>query len=268
MKKKLVSLTAILALLAVLWVPVLAAEPQLDYVTDAALLLTDEEWLELEERAEEISQQYQCGVYIVTLDDFTYYVDTNSVYEAAKAIYRGYDLGLGEEQSGVLLLLSMAERDYALISYGWGNTAFTDYGKDRLSEVFLDNFGDDDWYGGFSDYLEKCASMMRSAEEGTPLDVGTSPLIWLVGMLISVGLGCLAALLICGLLESQMKSVGQRQEANTYLQTDSIDITVREDHFINITQTRVKIEKDGGSGGGSGGTTVDRDGFSGKSGKF
>lgn len=265
MKKKLISLTAILALLAVLWVPALAAEPQLDYVTDAALFLTDEEWLELEERAEEISRQYQCGVYIVTLDDFTWYVDTDSVYEAAKAIYMGYDLGLGEEQSGVMLLLSMAERDYALIAYGWGNTAFTDYGKDRLSEVFLDNFGDDDWYGGFSDYLEKCAGMMRSAQAGTPLDVGTSPLIWLVGMLISVGLGCLAALLICGLLESQMKSVDQKREANTYLQTDSIDITAREDHFINITQTRVKIKEEGGSGGG---TTVDRDGFSGKSGKF
>ena len=51
MKKKLISLVSILALLAVLWVPVLAAEPQLDYVTAAALLLTDEEWLELEERA-------------------------------------------------------------------------------------------------------------------------------------------------------------------------------------------------------------------------
>ena len=266
MKKKLISLTAIRTLLAVLWVPALAAEPQLDHVTDAALLLTDEAWLELEERAGEISRQYQCGVYIVTLDDFTRYVDTDSVYEAAKAIYRGYDLGLGEEQSGVMLLLSMAERDYALIAYGWGNTAFTDYGKDRLSEAFLDNFGDDDWYGGFSDYLEKCAGMMRSAQAGTPLDVGTSPLVWLVGMLISVGLGCLAAFLACGLLESQMKSVGQKREANTYLRMDSIDITAREDRFINITQTQVKIEREDGSG--SGGTTVDQDGFSGKSGKF
>ena len=268
MKKRLISLAAILALLAVLWVPVLAAEPQLDYVTDAALLLTDEEWLALEERAEEISRQYQCGVYIVTLDDFTRYVDTDSVYEAAKAIYVGYDLGLGEEQSGVLLLLSMAERDYALISSGWGNTALTDYGKDRLSEAFLDNFGDDDWYGGFTDYLERCAGMMRSAEAGTPMDVGTSPRIWLVGMLISIGLGCMAAYLICLLLENQMKSVGRKQEANTYLQTDRIDITAREDHFINVTQTRVKIGKEHKKGGGIGGTTVDRDGFSGKSGKF
>lgn len=264
MKKKLISLAAVLALLAALCVPALAAEPQLGYVTDAALLLTDDEWEMLEDRAGQISRQYRCGVYIVTVDDFTYYVDTDSIYEAAKAIYRDYDLGLGEEQSGVLLLLSMAERDYSLIAYGYGNTAFTDYGKDRLAEEFLDDFGDDDWYGGFTDYLEKSAGMLKSAEEGKPLDVGTNPLIWLVGLLISLALGCVAALLICTFLEGKMKSVAKGSEADSYLETDSVQITAREDHFTHTTETRVKIEEKTGGGG----TTVDLDGFSGKSGKF
>ena len=62
----------------------------------------------------------------------------------------------------------------------------------------------------------------------------------------------MAAYLICLLLENQMKSVGRKQEANTYLQTDRIDITAREDHFINVTQTRVKIGKEHNKGGGIG----------------
>lgn len=265
MKKKLISLAALLLLLAMLCVPAWADEPQLDYVTDAAGILTGEEWETLEDRAGEISRRYQCGVYIITVDDFTDYVDTDSLYEAAKTIYRGYDLGYGAEQSGVLLMLSMAERDYTLIAYGYGNTAFTDYGKDKLAEKFLDNFGDDDWYGGFTDYLEKSADMLKSARAGHPLDVGSNPLIRLAGLLISVALGCFASLAVCSFLWRGMKSVGVKAEADTYISAGSVDFTVREDQFTHITESRVKIER---SSGGGGGTSVDSDGFSGKSGKF
>ena len=39
--KKLISFLAVFALLTALYIPALAAEPQLDYVTDAAYLLSD-----------------------------------------------------------------------------------------------------------------------------------------------------------------------------------------------------------------------------------
>ena len=264
--KRWISLAAALVLLAVLCFPVLAAEPQLDHVTDAAGLLTDEQWQTLEGKAQLISKQYQCAVYIVTLDDFTNYVATDSVYEAAKAIYREYDLGWGQEKSGVMLLLSMAERDYTLIAYGYGNTAFTDFGKDKLADTFLDDFAEDDWYAGFQDYLEKSESMLKSARAGKPLDVDSDPLVRIGGLLISIGLGCLCAFLICCPLWVRMKSVSVKTEADTYIREGSVAFTAREDHFTHTTQTRVKIEKS--SGDGSGGTTVDSDGFSGKSGKF
>ena len=264
--KKLISFLAVLALLTALCVPALAAEPELDYVTDAACLLSGEEWKTLEAKAESISAQYECGVYIITVDDFTDYVNTNDVYEAAKAIYREYSLGWGAEKSGVLLMLSMAERDYSLIAYGYGNTAFTDYGKDRLADRFLDNFGDNDWYGGFEDYLNMCESMLRSAREGRPLDVGSAPTIRLAGIVISVVLGCIASFIVCCFLSLQMKSVSVKAEADSYIRSDSINFIAREDRFSHTSQVRTKVESS--SGGSGGGTTVDSSGFSGKSGKF
>ena len=264
--KKILSFLAVLALLTALCVPALAAEPELGCVTDAASLLSDQQWATLEGKAEALSAQYECGIYIITLDDFTDYVNTNDVYEAAKAIYREYSLGWGAEKSGVLLLLSMAERDYSLIAYGYGNTAFTDYGKDQLADRFLDDFAEDDWYTGFEDYLDKCASMLSSARSGRPLDVGSSPLIRLVGILISIALGFAAAFIVCCFLSQQMKSVARKAEADSYVQTDSIYFTAREDHFTHTSQIRTKVESSSGSGGG--GTTVDSDGFSGHSGKF
>lgn len=265
--KKWFSVMAALLLAAVLAIPTLAAETRLGYVTDAAGLLTAEEWEALERRAGEISDAYQCDVYIITLSDFTEYTNQTSVYEGAKELYRTYDLGYGAEKSGVLLLLSMAQRDYSLIAYGYGNTAFTDYGKDRLADAFLDDFGDNDWYTGFSDYLQKSESMLSSARAGNPVDVGSNPAIRTAGTLIAVGLGCLLSLGICALLAVTMKSVSVKTEADSYIREGSVRFSIRADQFTHVTQHRVKIEKTSDSGSG-GGTTVDRSGFSGKSGKF
>ena len=255
MKKRISSLLATMVLALFLCIPALATgfdEAGLYFVTDEAGLLSDQECLELERRAEEISLKYKCGVYIILLDDFTAYPYDETIYEAAKMLYQEYRLGYGEEKSGELLLLSMAERDYTLIAYGYGNTAFTDYGKDKLSEVFLDDFGDDNWYSGLSDYLD-------------PLDVDSNPLIVLVGTGISLLVGCVAAFVIAvGLSSRLMKSVSAKTEANAYLIAGSVEITGREDHFTHTTEIRQKIETDSDSGG----TTVDSDGFSGKSGKF
>lgn len=98
MKKRILSLCVILLLAVSLCTPVAASgfeDAQLSFVTDEAALLTNEQRLELEQRAEEISQKYQCGVYIITVNDFTDYTYESSVYEAAKDLYREYELGYG-----------------------------------------------------------------------------------------------------------------------------------------------------------------------------
>lgn len=263
--KKGLTLVLNLVLLLFLALPVLAAQAQLRYVTDAAALLTAEERSDLEGKATEISDTYQCGVYIITLGDFTEYTWKSDILQAAEEIYRQYSLGWGEQKSGVLLMLSMAERDYALIAYGYGNTAFTDYGKDRLADVFLDDFGEDDWYGGFSDYLEKSEGMLSAARSGNPLDVSSNPAIPTVGVVVDLVLGCLVALVVCFILRGQMGAARQRTEASTYM--GSIRFSRREDHFTHATHQRVKIQQPSGGTSG-GGTTVNSRGFSGKSGKF
>lgn len=123
----------------------------------------------------------------------------------------------------------------------------------------------DDWCGGFQDYLEKSDSMLQSAREGHPFDVDSNPLIRLAGIGISLLVGCVAAFVIAvWVSDRMMKSVSAKTEAGAYLTAGSVVITGREDYFTHTTETRTKIEKSSGSGG----TTVDSDGFSGKSGKF
>lgn len=272
-KLKIKTITALLFSLILLMgvaVPALASntnEVRSPYIIDTANLLTSEELDTLETRAGKISNGYQCGVYVITVDDFSDVTYDDDVYEAAVSIYKEYDLGWEEDKSGVLLLLSMKERDYSLITYGYGNTAFTAYGKDVLSEEFLDDFGDDNWYEGFADYLANCGDLLKYARAGNPLDVEVNPLQGPVGVVISIVLGCFISIVICLVLKSNMKSVALKTKADAYVNAKSVKIRIKEDRFTHSTQTKVKIESKSSSGG-SGSSSRSGGGFSGKSGKF
>ena len=55
------------------------------------------------------------------------------------------------------------------------NAAFTDYGKYIMQDEFLDNFREDDWYGGFADYIAACGRYLEANANGTPpIDVEPS----------------------------------------------------------------------------------------------
>ena len=84
----------------------------MQYVFDISDLLTYEEWEELETRAADISNRQHCGVYFALVDDFTDYGD-GSVYEVTYQLYHGSELGFGKDRDGIIVLLSMEERDYA-----------------------------------------------------------------------------------------------------------------------------------------------------------
>ena len=170
MKKKLL-LTLLLALALVLSLSASAfAEARLDYVTDEAGILSEEERTQLNAQAGRISEQYQCGVYVVIVNDYRSYVN-GSIETFAEEVFAGYDLGYGDSRDGVMLAMSMADRDYDLYAHGsFGNYAFTDYGKGQLAESFLDNFRRSDWAAGFRDFVDMGETLIRRARDGDPLD--------------------------------------------------------------------------------------------------
>lgn len=225
----------------------------LDYVTDTAKILSEQETQRLNDEAARITERYGCAVYIVTLEDYKSY-NNESVERCTQELYRYFDLGFGEDRNGLILLLSMAERDYDL----WGSGpfavyAFTDYGLDRLEEDFLPNFRQNDWYGGFSAYLRGAEELLESADQGEPLDYRMS-----LGAKIAIALApsSLIGFLVCGIFKSQMKTAKEKNTAEDYVASGSARLHIREDQFINRTRTVHVVESSSGSGGGrSGGGT-------------
>ena len=225
--KRMLSLLTAVFLLALLGIPVSAAQTPESCVFDTAGLLTDEEYWTLEDYAQEISEQRQCAVYFVTVDDFRSYGD-GDIFNVARQIFLDNDFGMGESRDGVMLILSMAERDYCL------------------------------------DYLACTDELLSQAREGNIYDRGswiTSGVLWLWSLV----LGAVTALIVCLIQRGIMsRKVRMQSNAMEYLQGD-VNITRKRDVYSHTTEIRHKIEK---NNSGSSGDHSHSGGFSGKSGKF
>ena len=144
MKRRIRCLLLVLLFCLVLCVSAAAAEQtgaQLSYVTDAAGLLSENENMLLEKMAESVSKKYGVGVYIVTMEDYRDF-HSEGVYKATYTIYHEYTMGEGPNRDGIMLLLIMTDRKWAMFCYGSRcEYAFNSYGQEKLEKVFLDNFG-------------------------------------------------------------------------------------------------------------------------------
>ena len=238
----------------------------MNYVFDLRGMLSDGEREQLEDRAEDIALRRSCGIYTLFVEDFTAYGYGDDPYTALYQIYHAEGLGVGEDRNGVIIMLSMKERDYAMFVYGeWAEYAFDRYGAEQLEGRFLSNFSDGDWYGGISNYLTACDEFLELAEAGKPVRSSPLPAIG-----IAVAVSCLIAFLVCMILKGQMKSVRKGVDANVYTTAGGgLKLTDSYDHYTHTTETRRKIESNSGGGRSSGGT-VSRSGGGGhgRSGKF
>lgn len=272
MRRKLSICLLLLLLICLCAAPAARAEGNFSYVEDSAGILSQEEEQALEERARAISEACRCSVYIVTVQDYRT-MNPSGVGECAEGIYSFYDLGYGSGRDGLLLLLSMGDRDYALTSYGvYADYCFGDHNKTLVEEAFLAYFRSNNWYGGFSAFLNHAEDVLKTAQahsltpeqedqsfhgltySGDVYRYGvTGKLPVVAKVAISLGAPSMIALLICSIFRAQMKTAKQRTTAEEYVVPGSAALRIKEDRFINRTQTRVPIQTSSGSGRGGGG---------------
>lgn len=275
MKNKILKLSALSLAFAIIFsifsVSAFAESNQRQYVYDPVYLLDDQQFSELNAKAVEISEKYGCAVHFVITDDPS--INFNNIQQYSEDLYLdSAALGYGEGKDGVMLVLGTYDRCYWLLAYGEkGNFAFTDYCKDWMSERFLDNFGNDDWYGGFEQYILDCDYALEQAATGKPVDIYyEAEDIGVEGYAVAFVAGLLASLIICTIFKSQMKTANISTRAAGYVKRDEIIFTRKDQRFTHSTVTRTRIEENNDSSGGSsrGGTTVNSRGFSGKGGRF
>lgn len=99
-------------------------------------------------------------MFVVTADD----IGRKNTMDYADDFYGYNGYGFGENYDGVLLLVSMEDRDWWMSTSGYGITAITDAGIEYISDKFLSDLSDGDYAGAFSTYAELCDEFFTQAE--------------------------------------------------------------------------------------------------------
>ena len=249
------------------------------YVVDNANKLSSSEIEQLTAKAQRISENYGCGIYVRIYPDAQGYGD--DIEGFSEYIYKKENLGLGTEKTGVMFIIEFDGRNYDICAYGdQAHYAFTDYGKGQIADAVVGYLSDGDYYTGFDRYMDYCDQYLQAEANGDPIDTWIPDVPQLTpeeeeaakrdtSGIASIFSGPITSLLICLGLRAKNKTEHIATEAHNYIAKNGVKLTTRHDIFINRTVSRTKITRDSGGGGGhSGGTSISSGGFSHSSGKF
>lgn len=252
MKTKISGMIFALLLLLTPVFPVSAAA-DMPRLVDGADLLSDREETALLDMLDEISGKHRTDIVIVTADS----LEGLSAMEYADDFYDYHGYGFGSERDGILLLISMQEREWHMSTSGYGITAFTDAGLDYISGQFLEQLSDGDYMAAFSAFAELCDRFLTQARNGKPYDVGNlpkEPFEVLGSLLISLLVGFVIALIATGIMRSSLKSVRPQPAANNYVRNGGLQLTRSDDLFLYRNIVRRERPRDTGSSSHSGGS--------------
>ena len=253
MKKRRFAAILLLVCLLVSAFPSLAAahDPRL---VDDANLLTSEEQSDLEQKLDTISEELQFEVVIVTTN--TLGGKTPTAYAQDYYDYNNY--GYGSNHDGILLLISMEDRDWEIVTTGYGITAFTDAGQRWIMDRVLDDLSYGDYAWAFDTFADQCEKYVTEARTNEPYDVNHEPkeplsVLWIFG---AFGLGAIIALIVTMSFKSQLTSVKLQAAAQNYVVPGSLVVANRREMFLYRNVTRVRKPEPQESSGGGGGSSV------------
>ena len=268
--KRLTALIVAVLMVTALAVPVWAVTPK---IVDNADLLTDSETALLESKAQALVDHYQMDIVILTVNS------TNGRYIESYAddFYDNNGYGVGPDYSGVLMMLAMDTREWAISTCGDAIYALTDYGIEALFRAMADELSYDEYYTAFDIYLDELPRYFEAYQNGEPIDgyhgdydgpgtyipgtqddiiyydpepgFGDYLRIIVVSLLIGAAVGGIAILVMRG----KMNIAKAQSGAASYLRDDSFRLNRHMDLFLysRVSRTRRQQNSDGSGGGSS-----------------
>ncbi len=258
MKKTSIFLIAVF--LVLLAVSPAVAVSDLPFVVDNGDILMPEEELLLQETAMQLSDAYGMDIVILTEDSLG--------GQRAQIFADDFYDGQGYAEDGILILLSMAEREWYISACGNVIFVATDYAVQQLGESALPHFSSGDYFSGFQAYLDQLAILMDAYEAGSPMDgyADTSngyyhgdqeEVIYYeeeqgVNWLLSLGIGAAVAGVSTFAMISSMNTKKSQRGAAGYISAGSFRLHKHRDLFLysNVKKVR-RQQSQSSSGGGS-----------------
>lgn len=266
--KRLFSLLMAILLLAVLVVPVSAGRLTL---SDSAELLTGDQRAQLESEMAALKDRYEMDVVILTIDS----IGGRDIEAYADDYYDNGYFGVGPDNSGVLLVLVMDTREWAISTCGDAIYALTDYGIEALFRTMAGYLSDGEYYAAFSVYLDELPRYFEAFEDGEPIDGYhggyNGPGSYVPGsgddviyydrepglgdylriLCIALTVGAVAGGITLLVMRGQMNTARQQTGASSYLLENTVQMNKHLDLFLysRVSRTRRQQSSSGGGGG-------------------
>ena len=217
-KKKIFGVILSFLLVLSMSVPVMAEDENYPRYLDDAGLLSSSQAQKLEKKLDKISKEHHCDV-VIAVANTTNGQDIESFTED---FYDSMGYGQGEKKSGIMLMVSMKERQWNMCTTGDAIDAFTDAGLDYIGETFITYLSDEKYNKAFTTFGD-------------------------------LAIGILIALIWGNVKKAKLKSVKKQVAAQEYTKPGSLRLTMNSDRFVNRTVTTRVIQNNNSnsSGGGS-----------------
>ena len=284
MKKRfLVFLTALMLLFSVL--PVYAEEMTAEQrVFDYADLLSEADEKEMHLWIADMQENWGMDLAYLTTND----TEGKSVQQYGADFYIEHDLGLGENNDGVIFVLDMGSREGQIITCGKAIDIYTDYYIDQMWDNMVGCLSDGDYYNAFfslyMDMNELAGDYEKYQKDPDSFLSDYSKAQKTKSLLTSAVIAAVFALVIAALAVSSMrkscKNVKPYTDGRAYLKENGYHLSVNRDSFVSTHTAMMPIPREddhdhhgggfhsGGSWGGGSSTSGGGRSFGGGGGKF
>lgn len=131
------------------------------YVKDNAELITKREREKLTEKLEAICKKYKFDIIIHTTKTFR----NKSPQEYSDDFYDSNGYGQNYSKDGCILVVNIETSEWYISTCGLGNTVLDDDGKDKVFDVMLPSFKEENYYEGFVDFADETAELLEKHKQ-------------------------------------------------------------------------------------------------------
>ena len=225
-------------------------------VADGAGLLTESERNALVEQLDALSEQHSCDIVVVTAASCG--GKTPQAYADDYYDQNGY----GQNRDGVLLLVSMEERDWYISTTGRGIDVFSDAIIEKIGKSIRSYLSASDYSAAFQRFASLAGQYLNGAktpqvtEQGQAQGITPEPeletepesgqeehLSPLTVIIAACAIGLAAALAVTLTLKSKMNSVQKQVYARNYIR-GGVQLTRANEIFLYRTVNRTALPKE------------------------
>ena len=253
MKKLLFKTSAVIAVMILVFIFTLSAFAASVKFFDEPGLISNEEASALASRLDELSNDLNIDIAVAVFNDMRDYGYNDIVSFADDS----YDQN-GFKEDGVILVMSMAERDYWISTAGYCITAITDAGIEYIEDNILSYLSGGNYYSAFTMFADSVSYLVNQANEGNIYDPYSSgysapeltrsekiaAFNWPKHIVISLIIGFIVGFIVTGIMKGKLKSVHKRSNAANYVVPDSLKLSGSNEIFLYANVAAAPKPKD------------------------